>query len=88
MTLPHMRSTAIFISVFQSTAMKPFNPNGQEIQRSLEKYLDIVVFTEEVPQLRHYLTTRFAAPNGVLTPEEEGRMKQTSVSEKHLQESV
>ncbi|CAM9924387.1 unnamed protein product [Pylaiella littoralis] len=42
-----------------------------EVVSSLTSHLDHVALTEEVPELRKYLTKRFAAPGGVLTPEVE-----------------
>ncbi|CAM9828975.1 unnamed protein product [Ectocarpus fasciculatus] len=40
----------------------------EEMLESFRKHLDLVAFTGEVPQVRRYLTKRFVAPNGILTP--------------------
>lgn len=52
----------------------------QFVITSLRSHLDLVAFTEDVPRVRKYLTTRFAAPNGKLTPEVEAALDRESVS--------
>ncbi len=48
---------------------------------SFQSHLDLVALTTEVPQVRRYLTKRFAAPNGVLTPEVEAALERGAVSQ-------
>ena len=52
----------------------------QALVASLRSHLDLVAFTEDVPGVRRYLTKRFAAPNGQLTPEVEEALDRGSVS--------
>lgn len=52
----------------------------QAVFASLRSRLDLVAFTEDVPRVRKYLTKRFAAPNGQLTPEVEDALDRESVS--------
>lgn len=48
---------------------------------SFRSHLDLVALTTEVPQVRRYLTKRFAAPNGALTPEVEAALERGAVSQ-------
>ena len=65
-----------------TTSLRPFLGVGvaQAVFASLRSHLDLVAFTEEVPQVRRYLTKRFAAPGGVLTPEAEAALDRGAVS--------
>lgn len=52
----------------------------QDVAASLRSHLDLVAFTEDVPRVRKYLTKRFVAPNGKLSPQVEAALDQGSVS--------
>lgn len=52
----------------------------QAVFASLRTHLDVVAFTEDVPRVRKYLTKRFAAPGGQLTPQVEDALDRESVS--------
>eukprot|EP00752_Nemacystus_decipiens_P007781 g6949.t1 len=51
----------------------------EAVVTSLRRRLDLVAFTPDVPRVRKYLTKRFAAPNGQLSPEVEETLDRESL---------